>query len=111
ISLPPMTIGISIFSAAIDVRRAFSSARCGVPGAEVRFGSLTGCGTRRTPANAAFSATPRPEGGVVAVEGFSAGEDGAWVDILRLYLDRPAVRGLAPALRQMPAGATMPEQE
>jgi hypothetical protein len=76
-----MTIGISIFSAAIDFRRAFSSARCGVPGAYEWFGSLTGCGTRRTPANAALSVTPRPAGGAMAVECFSAGDVGACVDI------------------------------
>ena len=40
-------------SAAIDLRRAFSSARSGEPGAYERFGSFTGCGTRRMPPNAA----------------------------------------------------------
>ena len=77
-----MISGMSIFSAAIDLRRAFSSARCGVPGAYGLVGSLTGSGTRRTPANAAFNVTPWPDGGAMAVAGFSAGEVGACVDIL-----------------------------
>jgi hypothetical protein len=33
---------------------ALSSDRSGVPGAYDRFGSFVGCGTRRTPAKAAF---------------------------------------------------------
>src|SRR6476619_7562950 len=57
ISRPPMMIGISIFSAAIDASRAFSSARSGLPGAYVRLTSLIGCGTRRTPAKAAAGTT------------------------------------------------------
>jgi hypothetical protein len=47
ISLPPMMIGMSSFSPAICFRRAFSSARSGVPGAYDRLGSFTGGGTRR----------------------------------------------------------------
>jgi hypothetical protein len=64
------------------------------------------------PANAAWSVTPCPDGGAVAVEGLSAGEVGACVDILRLYLDRRLRAALAPALRHVAAqGANMPEQE
>ncbi len=48
-----MMSGISIVSPAIAVNRAFSSARSGVPGAYVRLASLTGSGTRRTPAKEA----------------------------------------------------------
>src|SRR6478736_8584104 len=57
ISRPPMMIGISIFSAAIEASRAFSSARSGLPGAYVRLTSLIGWGTRRAPPNAAIGAT------------------------------------------------------
>src|SRR6478672_4551180 len=48
-----MTSGISMRSAAICLSRAFRSARSGDPGAYDLFGSLTGCGTRRIPPNAA----------------------------------------------------------
>ena len=71
ISVPPMMSGMSIFSAAIDFSRAFSSARSGEPGAYERLASLIGCGTRRTPANAAIGAPVRPLGacaGVVSAE-------------------------------------------
>src|SRR4051794_4402380 len=40
---------MSMRSAAIAFSRAFSSARSGDPGAYDLFGSLIGCGTRRTP--------------------------------------------------------------
>src|SRR5688572_17773827 len=72
ISRPPMMIGISIFSPAIFSSRAFRSARSGEPGAYVRLGSLTGWGTRRTPANAALRTTPLPVEGLDVFGAFGA---------------------------------------
>src|SRR5687768_1057 len=45
-----MTMGMSIRSDAICLSRAFSSARSGEPGRYDRLASLTGAGTRGTPA-------------------------------------------------------------
>jgi len=79
-----MTSGISIFSAAIEASRAFSSARSGDAGAYVLVGSFTGSGTLRTPAKAAFRTMLSLGGGAVAVEPFSAGAVGACVDMIQL---------------------------
>src|SRR5436190_23703579 len=82
ISRPPMMIGISIFSAAIEASRAFSSARSELPGAYVRWRSLTGGGTRRGPPNAAmgrkpgWGGAPGPPGTGVPGEGEIAGDPG-----------------------------------
>src|SRR5687768_17379033 len=65
ISRPPITSGMSRVSAAIFSSRVLSSARSGEPGAYERFGSLTGCGTRRPPPKAA------------SVIGLAGAEDGA----------------------------------
>jgi hypothetical protein len=65
-----MISGISIFSDAIDARRAFSSARSGDPGAYDFVGSLTGAGTRFTPANAASSLSESGADGAVALDVF-----------------------------------------
>src|SRR5678815_272915 len=67
-SSPPMMIGISIRSPAIDASRALSDVRSGDPGAYERTGSFTGVGTRRMPLN-----PTRPEGGVLVVAGRASG--------------------------------------
>src|SRR5687768_13014064 len=103
-----MISGMSIFSAAIDLRRAFSSARAGVPGAYVLFGSLTGSGTRRTPAKAACSVTPCPDGGAITFACFSAGEVGACVDIHLLYRRGPLHPGWLTTLRSLFAARSAP---
>ena len=54
--LPPMTSGISTFSAAMAFRRAFSSARSGLTRGVGAVGVVDRLGTRRTPANAAVDA-------------------------------------------------------
>src|SRR6185437_1022687 len=51
ISCPPMISGISTFSPAMLLSRAFSSRFSGEPGAYDRTGSLTGGGTWRLPLN------------------------------------------------------------
>jgi hypothetical protein len=76
-----MMIGISIFSAAIFSRRAFNSARSGLPGAYDRFGSLIGGGTRRMPANAAVRLTPLE---VVEVDALEA--SGAVVTVVDMFV-------------------------
>src|SRR5262245_59888357 len=88
ISRPPMTSGISIFSAAIAFSRFLSSARSGDPGAYERLGSLIGSGMRRTPANAAFSVTRELVVGSDAVAGLGGGTVVAVVDIVSLDMQR-----------------------
>jgi hypothetical protein len=51
ISSPPMTIGISTRSPAIEASLAFRRSRSGDPGAYDRTGSFTAGGTRRIPLN------------------------------------------------------------
>src|SRR6185312_8244411 len=51
ISCPPMISGMSAFSSAMLLSRAFNSRFSGEPGAYARTGSFTGGGTRRFPLN------------------------------------------------------------
>src|SRR5436190_881915 len=74
---------MSIRSADIALSRAFNSARSGVAGAYERFGSLTGCGTRRTPPNAVSVEAPADSVVAVACAGLGMVEVG--VDMVALY--------------------------